>query len=128
MEFKLDLPESCPPIQSIASDLRPVYRLTDSNELKETDFMSHIELGKNYRPEQECQAHAISFFNDIDSCYRAQKKFKNLRNKVVSKGIITKECGLNDSYKGSSHINLWVYKDVNLLDIFLGGDNNEDEI
>lgn len=128
MEFKLDLPESCPPMQTISSDIYPVYRLTDSSELKDSDFLSHVEKNIYYRPEQICQAHAISFFKDIESCMRTQKRFKNLRKKVISEGKITKSCGLNDSYIGGSHVNLWVYKDVDLLNIFKGGDNNEDEV
>ncbi|MCO6218260.1 hypothetical protein LZT70_08290 [Staphylococcus epidermidis] len=128
MEFKLNLPEQCPPGNAISVNLSPVYRLVDGEDVSASDLLSHVEAGLRFPPEQECQAHAVSLFQDIKGCERQQRKFKMLRNKKIYRGQITKDCGVVDLYLNISHINLWVFKDIDLLTIFKGDENNEHRI
>lgn len=128
MDFKLNLPEQCPPGNAISVNLSPVYRLVDGEDVSTSDLLSHVEAGLRFPPEKECQAHAVSLFQDIEGCERQQKKFKMLRNKKIYRGQITKDCGVVDLYLNISHINLWVFKDIDLLTIFKGDENNEHRI
>lgn len=120
MEYKLDLPETCPPKQAKTANLTSVYRLIGGDIITETDLISHVEEGKSFPPAKLCEAHAVSFFQDLKTCEILKGKFKNLRNKTICEGQLTKECGVMDLFLNESHINLWVYKDVNILSIFKG--------
>jgi len=121
MEFKLDLPYQCPPQNTTPVNLAPVYRLIDGENISYSDLLSHVEVGLNFPPNQECQAHAVSLYQDIKSIEELQKKYKKLRSKKIYEGQITKKCGVVDLYLNKSHINLWVFKDIDLLKIFQRG-------
>ncbi|MEB5758264.1 hypothetical protein [Mammaliicoccus sciuri] len=120
MDFKLNLPELCPPAKTESANLQAVYRLINGTQIDEKDLISHVEAGLGFPKAKLCQAHAISFYKDFESCKKAKNKFKNLRKKSIYEGKITKECGVVDLFLNNNHINLWAYRDVDLLSIFKG--------
>lgn len=77
MEFKLNLPEQCPPGNAISVNLAPVYRLVDGEEVSSSDLLSHVEAGLSFPPGQECQAHAISLFQDIEDVKDNKRSLKS---------------------------------------------------
>ncbi|UXV43112.1 hypothetical protein [Staphylococcus simulans] len=128
MEYKLNLPESCPPSKANSADLDPVYRLISGDTLDKNDLISHVEAGLNFPKKKECEAHAISFHKDIEGCKKLKQRHKKFRNKKIYRGRLTKECGVTDNYLDNSHINLWVYKNIDLLSVFQGGEAHGYEI
>lgn len=121
MEFKLNLPNLCPPEETESINLKPVYRLIKGEDIRENDLLSHVEEGRRFPPNKKCEAHAISIFKNMEGCENLQKKFSIFRDKKIYKGQITKECGVVDLYLGTNHLNLWVFNNVDLLSIFTEG-------
>ncbi|WP_412520001.1 hypothetical protein [Staphylococcus simulans] len=78
MEYKLNLPKSCPPSKANSVDLDPVYRLISGDSLDENDLKSHVELGLSFPKSILCEAHAISFFKDLKDCENLKRRQKNL--------------------------------------------------
>ncbi|MFB5088334.1 hypothetical protein PGC35_14205 [Psychrobacillus sp. PGGUH221] len=112
------MPPQCPPSNATSNDVEPVYRFIEDDSVQELDFLNHIERGKSYPPTKTCEALALSFYTTIDAAKNASKKFKNLRNKKIVAGRVTSECGIHNI--NNYHLNLWVYKEINMLNVFLG--------
>lgn len=127
MEFKLDLPESCPPLEATSCEINPVYRLVKNETLVEEDMLSHIELSKPFPPAMLCAAHAISFNRSKEGCAKLRKKILKFRNRKIKEFKILESYGVNDSYLNVEHINLWVYKGIELYKEMEGG-NKDDEL
>lgn len=127
MIFKeTELPESCPPLDTIQQNVKPVYRYLVNEEISEIDFLNHRERNIPYKPHEECEALAISFFTTEQSAKRMAIKYKSFRKRTLSVGQISKECGVHKT--ANNHLNLWLFKDVNMLDIFSKGEEeNEDK-
>jgi hypothetical protein len=112
------MPKQCPPANAISKDVEPVYRYIDGDVLKPIDFENHIERGLSYRPEQSCEAIALSFYKTEEAAVNLAKRFKKFKRKSISKGKITAECGIHNTI--NNHLNLWVYKDVDMIKVFTG--------
>lgn len=119
MVFKeKNFPPQCPPSEAIQQDVEPVFRFTESETLQESDFLNHREMNKPYPPHLECEALAISFFTKREAAERLRNRHKHFKNKVIKKGKITEECGIHKIRE--SHLNLWLYHDVDMLKMFVG--------
>ncbi|MBR0630738.1 hypothetical protein [Bacillus altitudinis] len=117
MVFKeKNLPPQCPPTDAIKEDVEPVFRLTKSETLQESDFLNHKEMNKPYPSHLECEALAISFFTKREAAERVRKRHKHFKNRVIKKGKITEECGIHKIKE--SHLNLWLFQDVDMLERF----------
>ncbi|KGR90188.1 hypothetical protein CD30_13155 [Ureibacillus massiliensis 4400831 = CIP 108448 = CCUG 49529] len=111
------MPPQCPPSNAISNDVEPVYRFIEDDSVQDLDFLNHVERGKSYPPAKTCEALALSFYTTIDAAKNASKRFKNLRNKKLVAGRITSECGIHNIK--NNHLNLWVYKEIDMLKVFL---------
>lgn len=120
------MPVQCPPADAKENNVEPVYRFIENDTVQEIDFLNHLERNKPYPPHKTCEALALSFFTTLEATKKASKKIKGLRNKKFVSGQITSECGTHHTV--NNHLNLWLYKDVDILKIFLGeedrGENN----
>ncbi|MGG2061649.1 hypothetical protein [Priestia megaterium] len=123
MVFKsqADMPEQCPPSDAKENNVGEVYRFIENDDIEEIDFLNHKERNKSYPPHKTCEALALSFFTTLEATKRAGKRIKGLRNKKFVVGQITSECGRHHTI--NNHLNLWLYKDVDMLKIFLGEEN-----
>lgn len=113
-----DMPPQCPPADAAPNNVEPVYRFIEEDTVQEIDFLNHKERKKRYPPDKTCEALAISFYTTINAAKSAATKFKNLKNKNFVAGKITSECGIHNIK--NYHLNLWVYKDIDMLKVFLG--------
>jgi ribosomal protein S18 len=119
-----DMPPQCPPEDATPKDIEPVYRIIENEEVQEIDFLNHIERKLFYRSARKCEAIALSFFSNEKAVLELKRRIKNFKNKLISKGKITSECG--EHTIENSHINLWVYKDVEMLKVFLGEEDKDE--
>lgn len=119
-----DMPQQCPPDTASSNNVKPVYRFIEGDVVQEIDFLNHIERNKGYPSGRECEAFALSFFTTLDAAENAAKKFKNLRNKKFVAGKIISECGIHNTR--NNHLNLWLYKDIDMLRVFLGEENKSE--
>lgn len=113
-----DMPESCPPSNAAPNDVEPVYRFIENDTIGEIDFLNHKEREKKYPSDRTCEALAISFFTSTRAAKIARKRYKNLKGKSFVEGKITSDCGIHNIENG--HLNLWLYRNVNMLKVFLG--------
>lgn len=120
-----EMPESCPPSDASANEIDPVFRFIENEDAQEIDFQNHIERGFPFKPEDKCAAIALSFFT-TESAAKKLKRFKKFKKMIISKGRITSDCGIHNIE--NYHINLWVYKDVDMLKVFLGEENSAEII
>lgn len=119
-----DMPPQCPPVDAAPNDVEPVYRIIENEEIQEIDFLNHIERKNFYRPHRKCEAIALSFFTNEKAVVELKKRIKKFKNKLFSKGKITTECGIHNIE--NNHLNLWVYKDVEMLKVFLGEEEKDE--
>ncbi|PIC63870.1 hypothetical protein CSV79_09340 [Sporosarcina sp. P13] len=124
MVFKsqADMPAQCPPADAKENDVEPVYRFIDNDNALEIDFLNHKERNKPYPPHKTCEALAISFFTTLEATKNAGKRIKSLRNKKFVAGKITSKCGTHHTV--NNHLNLWLYKDADMLKVFLRGEDS----
>ena len=115
-----DMPPQCPPVDVIAGDKEPVFRFIVGDSLDEVDFLNHLERNITYPPAKKCEALALSFMTEESAVKRMQQKFTKFRKMNVAKGRITKECGVHNIQR--QHLNLWLFKDVEMMNIFIKGE------
>lgn len=115
-----DMPPQCPPANVVAEDKEPVFRFIVGDSLNEIDFLNHVERNISYPPANKCEALALSFMTEESAVKRMQKRFAKFRKMNVAKGRITKDCGVHNIQK--HHLNLWLFKDVEMMSIFIEGD------
>lgn len=114
----LEMPEQCPPADVISEDRAPVFRFIKGEEIEECDFLNHKEANKPYPNDKLCEALAISLFVDEKAAFEKQKRFrKSLGGKKLIQGKLKKECGKYNIDR-TQHMNLWLYKDIDILGIF----------
>ena len=120
MVFKsqTDMPESCPPSNAIANDIEPAFRYIENNEPQDIDFQNHIVRKIPYKNEDKCAAIALSLYTTEEAAGTLRKRYKKFKKMIISQGKITSDCGIH--IIENCHINLWVYKDVDMLKVFLG--------
>ncbi len=127
LEFKSkNLPLQCPPDNATSSDFEEVYRLTETDQPKESDFLDHFEadlFNPRIHKGRECEACALSFYTDTRELKRMQKKYPSMGEKVISVGQITEDCGIHTIKR--THINLWVFEKTNMVDVFTGNIEKE---
>lgn len=129
LKYGKDYPNMCPPEQAKAY-VGSFYRLCESTDPSESDFITHYELG-NIPRGQECEARALSFFDDLGAIENLKQKFKKkFGNKVAVLVDITSKHGIG--ILENHHLNLWEYKDVSFLETTKnqegGSDNGKDAI
>lgn len=116
-----DMPPQCPPIEAVSEDKEPVFRFIEGDEITEDDFLNHKEANKPYPDHKLCEALAISLFVEEEAAYKKQKRFpKSLKGKKLVEGRIKKECGTHITDQ-TEHMNLWLFKDVDMLKVFTEG-------
>ena len=119
-KHKEDMPPQCPPADVVSEDKEPVYRFIEGEEIAECDFLNHKEANKPYPDHLLCEALAISLFDDEAAAYKKQKRVKGLRGMKLVKGKVKRECGVH-KIDHTHHMNLWLFKDVNMLKVFTEG-------
>jgi hypothetical protein len=126
MIFKeTQLPEMCPPSDAIQNDVAPVYRFIENETAQEIDFLNHKERNFPYPPHLMCEAMAISFYTTENAATRIAKRYqKKFKGKKLSIGKITSSCGVHKTE--NCHLNLWLFKDTDMLKVFLGEENKNE--
>ena len=112
LKYGNDYPESCPP-SSAAPIEGDFYRLCATNPPTLNDFKTHVDLGLPFPSPKLCEAKALSFFTNLDSIDRMQKRFPRLKNKIAVLVSVSSEHGV--SVLSGDHLNLWEYQGVNFL-------------
>ncbi len=119
-----DLPKQCPPADAASKDIYPVYRFIENNIVQAIDFLNHKERNKPYPHgmiSYSCESFALSFFTSEEAAKKMAKKYPFFKKKNLVSGKITSKCGVHKTER--EHLNLWLYKNVDMLKIFLGKEN-----
>lgn len=95
----------------------PAYRAVKYNntkkEIDKSDFLSYMELPKNpliIIDENNISSYSCSLFLNLDELHKITK-FPT-KNKAIAKGMVKKEFGPIDINNNTSHIDLFLYEDV----------------
>lgn len=116
--FKAEnLPAGCPPLDAQEQNIENVYRLVSFPPC-EDDFKTHVEGNMRFPEDLYCEANALSFFTNIEKAKKMSKQFKKFKKSNVHMycGNITSEFGRHRTK--NKHLNLWVYKEINILNVF----------
>lgn len=113
MSFKFgkNYPAMCPPEKAGAIE-GEFYRFCVSNEPHADDFKTHYELDKVPRG-KECEARALSFFDDLTFANDLKRKFKSFKNKTVIPIQINSSHGVG--ILENHHLNLWEFSNVSFI-------------
>ena len=119
MIFKeTNMPVMCPPYDAIQMDIEPVFRFTEDKTITDKDFLNHLEKGLSYDPKRICEAIALSFYTNEEAAMKLTKRFKAFKKKTLTSGKITYNCGKHKTE--NQHLNLWAFKDADMLKVYLG--------
>ena len=111
----------CPPEEARTIE-GSFYRLCNSTVPNEADFQTHFELNKIPRG-KECEARALSFFDNLASTNDLKRKFKSFNNKVPVLIEINSSHGVG--ILENHHLNLWEYSHVSFIDTQSNSDGGE---
>lgn len=116
--FQEVMPPQCPPAQAQPYERFPVFRLCFDQKISEKDFYNHHELGTiPKRPKKDlCGYFALSFNTTIEASAYVRDNFKEFKERKIVAGKIIKTNGAMVQKK--DHINLWLYKNVNMVQSF----------
>lgn len=125
IEWNEELPEQCPPKDSINPEGMTVYRFSKNAIPTEEDFISQrmLQPAKVFNGVDECTARSLSVLNDIETCQnrlklpRMRKKFSSILEVKLSQndGLIKKT--FNDPF----HYSWWRSKSFTFDDIIKVG-------
>lgn len=124
LKCEADLPPQCPPSDATPGDIMPVYRFLEGEDLNEVDFLNHKEKKSMYPSDMECEALALSFYTSIEAADNLAKRVKKFRKKKLLSGRITSACGIHKTE--NEHLNLWIYRDIDMMNVFLGGEDKDE--
>ncbi|ARV98186.1 MULTISPECIES: hypothetical protein [Bacillus] len=119
--YKEHVPLNCPPEEAEDKDYARVFRLCVSNPPDQSDFLSHIELGKKFPPEKTCLGAGISLHTDRKDSERLKKRIPTYRKKgYIASGRIPSGIGktLSTPSNGDSHHTCWVYRGKDIYNYF----------
>lgn len=125
LKCEADLPPQCPPSDARPGNIEPVFRFIEAEVLQEVDFLNHKEKNLTYSSNMECEALALSFYTTIEAANKVAKRYKNLRGKKILGGRITTDCGIHITE--NFHLNLWIYRDIDIINVFLGGEDKDEK-
>lgn len=111
----INLPLSCPPSHSKEQTYNNVYRLIKTDCIDEREFMSNLEESPRRKPKNGqniCDLNAISFFTSKNAIMNVKKAIYNFRNTNIAIGNLNTSDG--KTTLNNSHINLWIYQNVDL--------------
>lgn len=110
-------PPNCP-ANSSEVNVEPVYRLIESNTIKEKEFVPSGIRRRSYF-EGDCETLALSVLgskDDISMAYRFFSSIGQLKKNKVAVGYITRNSGRvlfdRSVNVGNSHINWWTYDGI----------------
>ena len=93
---------------------RGVKYTAQKTEIDKSDFLSYIELKKKspmlVADDSKISSYSFSCFLNMDEM-RHQTKFPS-KNKAIAKGVIKKEFGPIDINEDTSHVDLFLYDNV----------------
>ena len=95
MNWKEELPESCPPKEATQPNGKVVYRLSNSGTSIEDEYQSQRKICPTcvFKGVSECLSRSLSVYDDLNKCKQLQKlpRFKNRW-----KGILELKLSIND--------------------------------
>ena len=112
MDWYENLPDSCPPSDAMEPSGESYYRIINSTQPVNSDFLSYRALNPDKKVfVSECQAKAISLFTDVESCRVISKlpKFKG-KNIYIGELVLTKSDGLiahTPNKNSTNHYSWW---------------------
>lgn len=108
------LPGECPPEDAVSEPLERVYRLTKSEDLSETDFHSHAQLGRVKTAQYkvtDCQWASCSLFTTPD----AALAIKGLRRRHPWITELSIPAAAGKHKLRGEHVDFWRYADFDVL-------------
>lgn len=115
-KFPDNFPKDCPPKEAIEEQIE-VYRLSNNDPPKESDFLSHVLLypKKKYNTRKAYGISVFSEYEDVEHLLAVnalmRKKFTHICRGITQEGVIQKAIG-------SSHITWWLYVGATPQDYF----------
>jgi len=110
MDWAEDLPEGCPPEDTVAPNAEIFFRAVLTFPPTESDFYSPRKLYPDKEYSNECEAKALSVFSTLDGCQRLQR-FSFFRNHLITSLPLGTGCGLiksNPSATSNTHYDWWL--------------------
>lgn len=110
--YGTDYPEQCPP-ENAESANHMLYRachtyIEVNNSLNIENFTPVYETtGRKFPPNKECQAKALSFFDDAESLENKIIDFPNIGNRIIHVKL-NSDCGVVLK-TGKNHYSVWDY-------------------
>jgi hypothetical protein len=103
-----ELPDNCPPIDSVEPDGREFFRLCKSNPAVDSDFHSQRKdnSDRKFAGVPECILCAVSIWDDENKCLD-QRKYPAHKNKVLGKIILRQNDGLIKNTFKPNHYSWW---------------------
>ncbi len=111
IEWNEELPEQCPPKDSVSPEGMTMYRFCKNEIPNESDFISQrmLQPHKFFNDVDECTARSLSVLNDLEACQnklklpRTRKKFSS-----ISELHLTKNDGLiKKTFNDPNHYSWW---------------------
>lgn len=124
MDWYENLPDSCPPSDAMEPSGESYYRIINSTQPVNSDFLSYRALNPDKKVfVSECQAKAISLFTDVESCRVISKlpKFKG-KNIYIGELVLTKSDGLiahTPNKNSTNHYSWWRSKEFDIKTVRL---------
>lgn len=110
--YKSQLPPNCPPNNAYERKI-VLYRLFHATDLTES-YKNHVELyPTNEGYKTMCEAHALSFFDNIETLKGLLKKENNIGKKIAKVEINEKDGKLGER-KNNGHYNFWPYESLDI--------------
>jgi len=108
MNWHEQIPEQCPPKDSIDPNGEEYYRLCKSNPAVSSDFCSQKKENpdRKFAGIPECILFSVSIWSDKSKCLE-QKKYPTQKNKKLGKFVLNKEDGkIKNTFK-PNHFSWW---------------------
>lgn len=115
MEWAEPLPINCPPQDAQSPNGNSYYRLIESLEPSEIDFLSHRMRWPDKKfSASECRARSLSIFDKIEECQKV-RRFPTKRGKKMIEIKLPNESGLIKN-TSNNHYSWWRSKVFNPID------------
>lgn len=107
MPYPDNFPPNCPPLDAKPPNFL-VYRLLVDYEVRDSDFLSHVEARIPFSPDNHCSACGLSVYSELKEAKRQLKWFSKAGRarsfKAIAGGFLGTERGLiHRGGKGSHH-------------------------
>lgn len=117
--YGTDYPEQCPP-ENATSANHSLYRachtyIENDNSLNIENFIPVYETpGRKFMAHQECQAKALSFYDDIETLKNKILDYPNIGDRIIHIQL-NSDCGVVLK-TGKNHYSIWDYATPSIVE------------